>query len=514
MSAGSRGADPPPARSGSWAARPPTAVALTVIFAAAAVGIGVARHGEILELAPTFSIADLLAAAAGGLLGILLVVRPALALVATVVFVELHLSEVLVRFHGLPSLLRLLALPLATLVLLARPPAELAKIVRSPLLALLGAHAALAAASTFWAEAPEAALAAASRSLKALFVAVVAAVLVDSRARLRLALATAVSAGALLSALAVYQGLSGRFDLDFGGLARVKRAQIWGDFFSSRVSGPLGDPNFFAQALVALLPLAVAFGWTARTRVRRVASFAAGTLLFAAVVLTYSRAALVAALVVLAFSFVGHGLDRRRVAAAAAALLVVLLALPEDLGRRMTTLGEFLGDSASEELYPDSSFAKRRLLTRAAWEMFLDFPIAGVGAGNYTVRYDPYGDRVGSPAQDYDDPGEIHYPHSLYLETAAEGGVIGLALLGALAFAAFGVVARSDRALRRAGDSASATLARALGIGLAGYLLCAVFLHLRFERHLWLLLGVIAALPFIARRNLAASPEARAQANP
>lgn len=478
----------------------------TALAAAAAAGAVVARRPELFELGRAPDLADLLAAAAAGLAGLLLLARPALALVLTIVFVELNLSEVLVRFHGLPSLLRLLALPLVALALVVRPPRDRAELARSPLLLLAAAHAALAAASSFWAAEPARALDVAERSVKALFVAAIVAALVDSRARLRLAAWAMVASGCLLGALAVVQSATGRFDDEWGGLARVKQAQIWGDVFEPRVAGPLGDPNFFAQALVVLVPVALALGWSARRRGARLLAFAAAALLAVAIGLTYSRGAALATAAVVALSFTGHGLDPRRTAAALALLGVVAVALPADLVRRLTTLEQAVGDPEEAALHPDSSFAKRRLLTRAAWEMFLDRPLAGVGAGNYTVRFEPYGDRVGSPAPDYDDPGEERFPHSFPLEVAAETGALGLALLGALLATALLTAERASRALARAGARAEAALARALGLGLAGFLLAALFLHLRFERELWLLFGLIAALPALARRAAAAAP--------
>ncbi|KAB2953244.1 MAG: hypothetical protein F9K18_14180, partial [Thermoanaerobaculia bacterium] len=80
--------------------RPPFALVAVTLGAAAAAGVAVAARPGLFELASEPGLADLLAAAAAGLAGVLLVVRPSLALAAIVVFVGLNLSEVLVRFHG------------------------------------------------------------------------------------------------------------------------------------------------------------------------------------------------------------------------------------------------------------------------------------------------------------------------------------------------------------------------------------------------------------------------------
>jgi putative inorganic carbon (HCO3(-)) transporter len=181
---------------------------------------------------------------------------------------------------------------------------------------------------------------------------------------------------------------------------------------------------------------------------------------------------------------------------ALAGLLVV--ALPSDFTERLTTL-EQVFPGGGETLHPDSSFEKRRLVTRAAWEMFLDHPLSGVGAANYTVHYDRYADRVGSAAREYDDPGETHYPHNLYLEIGAETGVPGLLVFGAAVLVAFGYLRRARRRALARGDPGTAVLARGVALGLVGYLVSSLFLHGQFQRYLWLLFALAAALDALGR---------------
>jgi O-antigen ligase len=83
---------------------------------------------------------------------------------------------------------------------------------------------------------------------------------------------------------------------------------------------------------------------------------------------------------------------------------------------------------------------------KVAWRAFRDEPLRGVGGGGWAVywlRYRPFN----AGAQD---------AHSLYLQTAAELGVIGLALLGSF-FAGVALAAR--RALRVAPNLAAGPIA-------------------------------------------------------
>jgi O-antigen ligase len=278
----------------------------------------------------------------------------------------------------------------------------------------------------------------------------------------------------------------------------VKYAQIYGDVFEPRIAGPLGDPNFYAQALVLLVPLGLSLAMSERAAHRKAIALAGTGLVVGAAALTYSRGGALALAVVLALSLLAWPLSRRR-AALATGLVAVLVALlvPAGFARRLTTL-EQVWPGREAVLRPDSSLEKRRLLVGAAWRMFLDHPLAGVGAGNYTVHFESYADEVGGMARDYEEPDERHYPHSLYLEIAAETGLVGLVGFGGVIAAGVVSLRRAREAFRRAGDERTAALVQGFAIALFGYLVSSLFLHGHYQRYLWLLLGFASALDALA----------------
>ncbi|HET8647599.1 MAG TPA: O-antigen ligase family protein, partial [Vicinamibacteria bacterium] len=192
--------------------------------------------------------------------------------------------------------------------------------------------------------------------------------------------------------------------------------------------------------------------------------------------------------------------EHLRQAAAGVAVAAVLWAvLPRDFTRRLATIEQIVGEQHA--LRPDSSFEKRRLLTQVAWRMFLEHPLTGVGAGNYTRRFDEVAERVSFASRDYEEPGDAHYPHNLYLEVAAETGVLGLLLFGGAIVLAFVALRRAEAVFREAGDRPAAGLAVAFQIALAGYLVSSLFLHGHFPRYLWMLLGFAAGLDVLALRR-------------
>ncbi|MDX1584111.1 MAG: O-antigen ligase family protein, partial [Thermoanaerobaculia bacterium] len=280
-------------------------------------------------------------------------------------------------------------------------------------------------------------------------------------------------------------------------LARIKEAHIYGRVFQPRIAGPIGDPNFFAQILLIAFPPAVIVGAQASSkRIRALWLVAAGIILIT-LGLTYSRGAMVALVVVGLMLLKALHIHWRTTAAVIALLIVTLVLLPPTVTKRFLTIEQIL-PTGDEPLRPDSSFQERKLLMQVAWIMFGANPALGVGAGNYTTRYDDYVDLTGSAARQYAEAEEDHYPHNLYLEVAAEGGLLGIVAFGAVILAAWTALARTRR---RSGDPLLRSSATAFQISLAGFLVTGIFLHLAFPRYLFLVFAFAASLQRMDRRD-------------
>jgi O-antigen ligase len=437
-----------------------------------------------------------LAVAAGATLLIIREPAAGLALIAALVY--LNLSEVLVREYGWPSFLQLLTIPLLLAAWADRRTPPLAEILQLPLTRLLAVYVVLLLAGTILARDASLADDRVMEHAKMFVLFVTVAALASARGRIAVLAWAMVGAGTLLSAIGVVQAVTGNFANEYWGLGRIKYAQIYGDVFEPRIAGPLGDPNFFAQILLVLVPVALALArWEAQAW-RRLVAYAAAAVIGGATVLTYSRGGALALACVLALSLVDRKHRWRDLATGGALVVAAILLLPDNFTRRVTTL-EQLFPGPDQSVRPDSSFEKRKLLVSTAWLMFLDHPLRGVGAANYTTRFDEYADEVGLAARDYDDPAERHYPHSLYLEIAAESGVPGVLLFGAIALLSLRYVVRARDVLHAAGDDRIAGIARGLGIAIVGYLISSIFLHGHFLRYLWLLFAAAAALHLASR---------------
>ncbi len=488
--------------SGSIAARGGERAIPALIAAAAAAGAAAATLVAVFrpDAVPVTPSPLYLAALAGGVAFFVVVARhTVLALPILVAIIYLNLSEVLVRFHGFPSILQLLALPLFFAAWLGGGAAGVGEVLRKGLTRWLLLLAAVTAGAALWARDTELADARLAETGKSLVLFLLLALLATSLRRLELAAYAVVAAAAFLSVLPVLQIAGAGFDNEFGGFARTKKAQIYGTVFDERIAGPIGDPNFFAQILLIALPLAVFIARSTPSRRLKVFGATSAAVILVAILLSYSRGAMLSVIVMGAFAVSAMRVDWRKLAIAAVAAVAVLTLLPRGMTERFVTIEQIV-PGGEETLHPDSSFQERRLLMAAAMAMFADRPLTGVGPGNYTAWYEEYAESVGSVSREYGALDDARYPHNLYLEWGAETGIAGLGVFLAAVGTFFVYTRRSWRRLAEAGLPHHAGIASALEIGMIGYLVSSIFLHGAFQRYLWLLFALGLALDVLAAR--------------
>lgn len=169
----------------------------------------------------------------------------------------------------------------------------------------------------------------------------------------------------------------------------------------------------------------------------------------------------------------------------AAPLVLVVLVPVSGIGSRLLTLV-----TSAPTATVDPSVAERTRLQLAAWEMFKSAPVTGHGVGSYPGLFTSY-DRLSN----YTAPVRIDVAaHNLYLEQAADVGVLGLlawaVFIGTVAFALIRCLTRADRS--------TSTETRFLAVGLlaslSGWLAASVFLHLSDFRSLLAVAALAAAL--------------------
>jgi len=306
---------------------------------------------------------------------------------------------------------------------------------------------------------------------------------------LRAAIAAIVGAGAVMGAVAIAQQLLGAESHPFFGFGQLD-AEISdaSGRIQRRLAGPIGETNRFAQIMAVLIPVAAARAATSSGRERAAYAVATG-LIVGGVAFTYSRGAIVGLALALPFAL-GFGLMRlRHVVFAGVAALCLLAALPH-YAERVISIGEValrgLGLRAGGLRNSDGAARGRFTEMQSAGLVFLEHPILGAGPGLAPRYYDENAGVVGGKVRQ----GERR-SHNLYVELAAETGVVGTAAFALVV----GLSLRGvDRARRRLGSSDRLLFGIAAGLELALIvsLTTSLFLHAAYIRYFWVLLGLAA----------------------
>ncbi|MCU0281810.1 MAG: O-antigen ligase family protein [Acidimicrobiia bacterium] len=438
------------------------------------------------------------AGAVGLLVAVLMVADAGWAVGTMAAFAVLNLANVATDFHGAPSVFQPL-LALVALGIAVRWATRGERPVGGGRAAVfVGLYAAVALASLLAASDFAAGRFEAENLLKDGALAVVAGLLLRRTAMLRRVVWVMVTCGALLAAITAFQFLTGSFGTSFLGFGQTAVQNIVGGVDDVRISGPIGDPNFYAQLLVMLTPLALDRAFAEARRSRRLAAWGAAALMAASIVFTFSRGGILALGVVVLLMLLRRPARWRALAALVLAAALAVPFLPPGYMDRLTALGQV----GTVESNTDVSIRGRTAEAGAGWAMFMDHPLTGVGVGNYSGYYQEYARSLGIEVKRVD-----REPHSLFLEVAAETGLPGLAAFGAMLGGAFWALGTARRRWRAAARAAEADLAYALGAALVGWLATSVFLHLDFARPFWLLLGLAFALPHLAEGDAGPAPQ-------
>jgi len=296
-----------------------------------------------------------------------------------------------------------------------------------------------------------------------------------------------------MALLGSFQVFTGNFSQIFGGFATVTP-----DVDQMRLSGPVGDPNFWGQILDAVLALALyrfiagkAFRW-------KVAGGIATVILLFAVVNTYSRGAFIALALIFLLTGIQRRINLKKLVIIVAVVMLVLPVgmtfLPKGFTERMQTLTAFSNNDKTTAVRQDASFQGRTSEMLSGLLMFLDQPILGVGVGNFEGNYQDYARRLGLEFRT-----EIRQAHSLYVEIIAETGILGILAFWAVIISLFARMKRSHRELNGLHDNWLEWVA-SLEIATASYLTTSIFLHGDFFRYLMFLVAMGIAAGHISHK--------------
>ena len=318
---------------------------------------------------------------------------------------------------------------------------------------------------------------------------------VRTPAVLRKAIWVLLFTGALMGSISMYQAFTNSYDNDFGGWATVNQAQVdvgQQDFLgnqpiSRRVSGPIGEKNFYALILVLLLPLAISRFSAERSTVLRILVLVLTIPILSGTLLTYSRGAGVAAVAMILSMVALGGLRLKHVLGVGAVAAIALMMIVPDYLYRISTVSTVVELASGNPAEAGSSVRGRATENLAAINIFLDHPILGVGPGQTRFFIQAAANDI-----DYQPLSGTRRAHNLYLEQLSDVGALGLISYLAIVFATMILLWRVARRFRESRPDVFYTMIGLLA-AIITYQVNGVFLHLAYVRYYWFLMALAAA---------------------
>lgn len=476
-------------------------LALTLVVAACALA---ALSALAFQRDPLYA----LALAAGVLVLGTALSRPDIATYAVLFLLYSNLPAVSVAFHGVPKPLAaafplLLLVPLFRDLFVRRQPIVLTPtfflLVLLLGVQLIGASCARDPASSF--------VTVGTFAVEGVLLYLLVTNVLRTREALRGATWALLAAGVLMSVVPLFQQFTGTFKSNYGGLAQVDGLGFetgeaadegGGEERQVRLAGPIGEKNRYAQVMLVLVPIGLALVFGARRGSLRFLALGATAAITLGFTLAFSRGGAVGMGCMFAAMVALRLINLRKALFVVLGLGLVLLAVPQ-YWKRLETMTATVQVLDQENARSASDGAVRRRVTEmmAAVRVFLDHPAIGVGPGQFKQYAAEYGNQDALRRIE-----GARRAHSLYLEIAAESGVLGLTLFLAAIAATLTTLAAARRACLGT-DPELTDLVTAYFLALICYLSTGVFLHLSYMRYFYLVLALGGAAAQVALRECA-----------
>lgn len=293
-----------------------------------------------------------------------------------------------------------------------------------------------------------------------------------------------LAAGIVMGTVSMFQHVSGTYSNLYWGFGQTSTSTDVG----VRLEGSIGDPNFYAQILVCLVPLAIERFWNERKVVLRILALWAGVVCTYAIIFTYSRGGFIALLLACAILFIRRPPKPVVTILILLGLILSMQIFPTSFTARLSSLFSFL-PSANPAGQTDTSLTGRSSENAVAVMIFMDHPILGIGLGNFNQAYQSYSRQLGVDARRVE-----RSAHSLYLETLAERGLVGFLVLISILAITYRDLYLADKRFLSNQLKELADMSAAVASSLTGYLVAALFLHDAYQGYLWIILGTCWAL--------------------
>lgn len=404
-------------------------------------------------------------------------------------------SDILVQYYSAPSVAKLF-IPLLIVAILVRwalnhqPPRGWEK----PAI-LLGIYGMVGFGSLIYAPDPYRVQDALIVFVKDAIIVLVVVVLLQTARNFKRVVWTLILIGIFLGSLSLFQYVTKTYNDNYLGFAQANIQSITGERSDYRSAGPIGDPNYYAQIMVVLLPIALErLLHEQKPLLRGLAAWGVVVIVFA-IFLTYSRGGFLAMSVsLLAFLMVYPPKIAYIPIAIMGGLLLLSLAPPNYLDRILSLNELFTSDGS--RMVNDPALRGRASENLAALAMVKAHPLFGIGLSNFSYLFNQYSKEAGLALVATE-----RAAHNLYLEVVAETGLVGLATFLIILATCIRTIAHCWWVFVKTKYREYAGMIAAFGMGFLGYLVAAFFIHGAYPRYFYLLIGIALSLHLVAQNH-------------
>lgn len=299
--------------------------------------------------------------------------------------------------------------------------------------------------------------------------------------------------GLIMGSVVVFQYVTKTYDNAYLGFGRANIQNITRGSSDYRAAGVIGDPNYFGQILVALIPLTIISFLHAEKPWQKLLYALCFLMTMLGIFTTFSRGAFMG----LAISIGLLVLYKKPKPVYIIIFLVIALIgfsfLPASFQERIFSISELTDTS---QMVTEVSYRGRMSEAIVAIQMTLNYPLVGVGPKNFAENYSKYANYVGL------DNRENRNAHNMILQISAEQGMFGVfALLFGL-FIIYIDARRARRILLMNELTQQADFVEAVIASFISYMACAMFIHAAYMRYYWILFAMMASLPAAAENEI------------
>lgn len=317
----------------------------------------------------------------------------------------------------------------------------------------------------------------------------VVANLAISRRGVRAAVAAVLAAATMAALLALAERFMPGVKLDFGGeisLGAIADDVSLGDVSIKRVTGGIGDANWFSYTMATTLPLCWYWYRTSRAWPGKCIALIMAVLQLAGIVLSYTRTPLLGLAGIVVFMVVKRRLRLLWVLVGAA---VLVAAAP------LWVPAGFVDRIFSTKYLREGSTPMRREIWAMAVQLIGQRPLLGWGYEQFGPQFiaqskTEMGAEWARRDENGSEPARLLRAHNLYLDVWVQHGLVGLVPLLLM----FYFLLREMNQVQATGPPREADLAVALMACLISFWLCGMGGHSQELKIFWVLAGLCAGL--------------------